>query len=234
MKLLLKLFSIFMLLLFAGAVGFLIAYPNYGDLTLYKSQLDSYNITHNFTLQLFTKLSPLTFDAYQADYRESSSVEYADPALLIKYLNEGKVKLDLEKKNTTIRVDSVNIGGSIHDGENPDTMLDGPWRFPLSSGPGERGNMVIFGHRYAELPPSTNTFFNLDKIRVGDKIVVEQEGDIAYTYTVVSTQVVEKNDRTVLQSYGDHRITLITCTPLWTSQKRLAIVGILDRGYRRI
>lgn len=234
MKFLLRTFSILLLLLFAVGVGFLIAFPNYADLTLYRSQLNSYNIAHSFTLQLFTRISPLTYDSYQVDYASASSMEYIDPALLLKYMNEGEVTLDLEKRGTTISVDSVNIQAAIQDGENAETMMEGPWRFPLSGAPGERSNMVIFGHRFAELPPSTNTFFNLDKVKIGDKIRVEQDGGISYNYTVVSVQVVEKNDRTVLQDYGDHRITLMTCTPLWTSEKRLAVVGILDRTYRRI
>lgn len=234
MKLLLKIVSLFLLIGFAAGIGYMLAFPQYGDIKLYQSQLKSYDVAYSFTLQLFAKISPLTYDTYQADYADAASVEYLDPALLLKYMNEGKVTMDLEKKGTYIRVDSANIAGLIRDGENAETMMEGPWRFPLSSGPGESGNMVIFGHRFAEYPPSTNTFFNLDKVKVGDKIVVEQDGGIRYSYTVISAQEVEKYDRTVLEATGDHRITLITCAPLWTSKRRLAVVGVLDRAYKRI
>ena len=69
------------------------------------------------------------------------------------------------------------------------------------------------------------------KIKVGDKIEVIQS-DNKFTYVVTETKVVEKNDISVLQDYSDYRITLITCSPLWTSKQRLVIVGKLDKLYK--
>lgn len=83
------------------------------------------------------------------------------------------------------------------------------------------------------MPPNTNTFFNLDKARVGDKIVINQK-DGSYRYTVTEKKVVEKNDRSVLLNTNDYRLTLITCTPLWTSDQRLVVIGKLDKVYGSI
>ncbi len=81
-------------------------------------------------------------------------------------------------------------------------------------------------------PPNKGySFFNLDKVKVGDKIEVVQN-DNQFTYIVTETKVVEKNDISVLQDYSDYRITLITCSPLWTSKQRLVIVGKLDKLYK--
>jgi sortase A len=110
-------------------------------------------------------------------------------------------------------------------------MNKGFWHFPSSNLPGQKGNMVVIGHRYAKLPPNKDTFFNLDKVKVGDKIEVVQN-DNQFTYIVTETKVVEKNDISVLQDYSDYRITLITCSPLWTSKQRLVIVGKLDKLYK--
>jgi sortase A len=69
-------------------------------------------------------------------------------------------------------------------------------------------------------------------VKKGDSIVIEQEGN-RYTYIVSETRVVEKNDISILQDTTEHQITLITCTPLWTSDKRLAVIGKLDKLYQK-
>jgi LPXTG-site transpeptidase (sortase) family protein len=234
MKAILKLITITLIIVFLGGVGYLIIYPYYDDIVIFKNQVNAERISHNSTLQLFTQISPVTYQAYQDDLTDQDAVEYIDQEKLAQYMNEGKVTLELEKYETKMEIGSANIDAYIRDGETAETMIEGPWRFPLSSGPGEKGNMVIIGHRYQELPPSTNTFFNMHKIKVGDKIKISQTGDVSYTYTVVSNKMVESNDRSVLQKYGDHRITLITCGPLWTAEQRRVVVGILDRVYQEI
>ena len=110
-------------------------------------------------------------------------------------------------------------------------MNKGFWHFPTSDLPGQKGNSVIIGHRYAKLPPNKDTFFNLDKVKVGDKIEVVQL-DQTHTYIVTDTKIVEKNDISILQNYSDYRITLITCSPLWSSNQRLVVVGKLDKLYK--
>jgi sortase A len=82
------------------------------------------------------------------------------------------------------------------------------------------------------MPPAKDTFFNLDKVKKGDNIVVQQEGN-KYTYIVSEVKIVEKNDISVLQDTTEHQITLITCTPLWTSKQRLAVIGKLDKLYQK-
>lgn len=137
----------------------------------------------------------------------------------------------LESLQTKISISSIDVEGYVYEGEDSKTMDTGFWHFPVSKLPGEKGNTVIIGHRYAKLPPSKDTFFNLDKVVVGDKIIVEQSNAL-YTYIVTDTKVVEKNDISVLRDFNDYRITLITCTPLWTANQRLVIVGKLDKLYK--
>jgi sortase A len=124
------------------------------------------------------------------------------------------------------------VEGNIFQGRDSNTMDRGFWHFPTSAYPGQQGNSVIIAHRYLYLPPAKNTFFNLDKVKKGDNIVVEQEGN-KYTYIVSEVKVVEKNDISVLQDTTEHQITLITCTPLWTSHQRLAVIAKLDKLYQK-
>jgi len=229
-----KLISLLALLIFIFTTGGLMFYPLYNDFTITAKKIDLKEIAQSASLVTLTTISTDTPNVYQEDFDNVNALEYISPELLAQYKNEGKFQSRLNEMKTKLEVPSVNIAANIHDGESPHTMDLGPWHFPLSAGPGEKGNFVIIGHRFAELPPSKNTFFNLDKIKVGDKIYINQKGDINYTYTIIKTKVVEKTDRSVLSSDDAYRITLITCTPLWTSEKRLVVVGLLDKVYRKI
>lgn len=234
-KSILKVISILLLPLPFIGIGIFLIYPYYNDIVILKESLNPEAISNSVTLKFFTSISPKQVAGiYEEDFNKATSVEYLTDEILAKYTNEGDVSRQLEPFDTKISVKSANISASIIDGKNAFAMKKGPWHFPLSNAPGEKGNFVVIGHRFAELPPSTNTFFNLDKIKVGDKISISQTGDVNYEYTVLETKVVEKDNRSVLQDYGDYRITLITCTPLWTSKQRLVVTGILDKAYRKI
>lgn len=232
-KIILTTLAIIILIGALGGIGYFLLYPNISIIKVKASEFDIKRATHNITLQLFVKISPPNFTDTEHEITELSQLEYISPEELARVTNEGKVLSRLEELNTVLSVDSADIKGAVQEGTDAYAMMEGPWHFPLSVAPGEKGNSIIIGHRFAEVPPSTNTFYNLDKIEVGDKIHISQKTG-EYSFTVVETKVVDKNDRSVLLPTSDYRITLITCHPLWTSDQRLVIVGILDKIYRNI
>jgi len=224
--------SILLLIGLFSGIGYLFFYPNQDYIQIIKNRFDIKQQSYNFTLRFFTQVDPPTLFEPNID-SQIGSIEQISPEELTKVTNEGTVLTTLEKDNTTITIASADIDAALREGINGNTMKKGPWHFPLSVAPGEKGNSVIIGHRFAEIPPSTNTFFNLDKVKVGDKIQIKSdEGD--YTYTVVLVQIVEKYDRSILAPTSDYRITLITCHPKWTSNQRLVVIGILDKLHRNI
>ncbi|MCB9790705.1 sortase [Candidatus Nomurabacteria bacterium] len=229
-----KIISLIISCLFILTTGGLLLYPFYNDISITAKGIDIRDIAQSASLITLTSVSLDSPDVYERDFDNINALEYVSKDTLAQHQNEGKFTSRLEEMETEIEVPSVNIAGHVHDGENAHTMDLGPWHFPLSVGPGEEGNFIVIGHRFAELPPSKNTFFNLDKVKVGDKIYIKQKGDINYTYTVIKTSVVKKTDRSVLQSGKEYKISLITCTPKWTSEKRLVVVGLLDKVYRKI
>ena len=83
------------------------------------------------------------------------------------------------------------------------------------------------------MPPATDTFFNLDKVKIGDKVYIEQNGE-KISFTVTETKIVEKTDRNILTQTDDYRITIVTCHPLWTDDQRLVVIAKLDKIYRNI
>lgn len=89
--------------------------------------------------------------------------------------------------------------------------------------PDEKGNVVIFGHsNYYESDPGAykQVFRNLDELESGDKIVIRYK-DQDYNYAVHKEQIVAPEDTWVISAPYD--LTLITCWPPGTVEKRLII-----------
>jgi LPXTG-site transpeptidase (sortase) family protein len=228
-----KLTAVLLLLSVLLGAAFFVIYPHLSDIKITLKSYRAERVARNTALQFLTKLSPPNLAAVEEDISSSKSLEHVSSEQLIKLQNEGKVLFNMEKYNTVLEIDSADIKGKVVDAETSMGMDRGFWHFPLSSQPGQRGNTVIIAHRFLYLPPRTDTFFSLDKAQIGDKITVTQK-DGTYNYTVVERKVVEKTNRDVLAPTSDHRITLITCTPLWTSDRRLVVVGKLDKIYGNI
>lgn len=208
-------------------LGYFVIYPNYNKLIGPIKRFDVQRSAGEIVFQILTQLSP-TRDKILGVTTVNASGLSIEESLNKDIVLHEKI---LENLNTKIVINSIEVEGAIYEGLDSHTMNKGFWHFPSSNLPGQKGNIVIIGHRYAKLPPNKDTFFNLDKVKVGDRIEVIQS-DSQYTYIVTDTKIVEKNDTSVLQDYSDYRITLVTCSPLWTSQQRLVIVGKLDKLYK--
>lgn len=216
-----------LLLLFLIPLFVFLIYPNYNQIVGPIKRLNIQRITEEFTFQIITTISPPK-DRVMGISDTTSTNESIEESLGSNIQLEQKV---LEELKTKIKISSIEVEGYVYEGIDAKTMDIGFWHFPISQYPGQKGNSVIIGHRYAKLPPDKDTFFNLDKVKIGDRITVEQYNN-SFTYIVTDTKVVEKNDISVLQNYNDYRITLITCTPLWTADQRLVIIGKLDKLYK--
>ncbi len=208
-------------------LGYFVVYPNYNKVIGPIKRFDIQRSAGEIVFQILTQLSP-TRDKILGVTTANTTGLSIEESLSKDTVIQEKV---LENLNTKILINSIEVEGNIYEGLDSHTMNKGFWHFPSSNLPGQKGNTVIIGHRYAKLPPNKDTFFNLDKVKVGDRIEVIQS-DSQFTYIVTDTKIVEKNDTSVLQDYSDYRITLITCSPLWTSQQRLVIVGKLDKLYK--
>ncbi len=232
-KMLLQTISIILLLAILVISMALIIYPQRSEIRIFFAQFNTEQIAHNTTLNIFSKISKPTI----AGIEESNTSEnQAMEEISQKEIREHRQKygvVQLERKNTKLKIDSADIDGRVVDGDDATSMDRGFWYYPTSSPPGERGNTVIIGHRFLHIPPRTDTFFNLDKVGVGDTIKIEQKND-KYTYTVVQTLVVDKSNTSILEDTNDYRITLVTCEPLWSSEKRLIVVGKMNDIYVNI
>lgn len=107
-------------------------------------------------------------------------------------------------------------------------IVDGRWTvsetgvsyLTKSALPGEIGNSVIYGHNKAEI------LGKLSKVEKGDLVyVVLSNGSIA-KYEIFEEKEVKPNEVQILDSVGDSRLTLYTCSGFLDSA-RYVIIGKL-------
>lgn len=121
----------------------------------------------------------------------------------------------------------MNVGPT--NAEQLDAMANGiaHVRYPgASSEPGQVGNSVFSGHSSSDW---TDTgaykfiFVQLERLAIDDVVYINYESK-RYSYKVYDIKVVEPTDTAALNYTGDDPvITLITCTPLGTADKRLLV-----------
>jgi len=124
----------------------------------------------------------------------------------------------------TIKIDKIDVYLPVAEGVELATLKFALGHMPETAALGSVGNAVVAGHR----SHSFGTYFNrLDEVAIGDEIVV-QAGGSTYTYEVYETLIVEPDDLSVLRGSSDHQVlTLITCTPLYTSTHRLIVHAVV-------
>lgn len=104
-------------------------------------------------------------------------------------------------------------------------LRSGVVHYPNTATPGQVGNVVIFGHSSGQWWAPGNykfVFTLLDKLKQEDRIFVEYHG-VRYIYRVYGVSVVKPDNLSVLNQGSSNILTLITCTPVGTSSKRLIV-----------
>lgn len=99
-----------------------------------------------------------------------------------------------------------------------------PGHYPGTALPGEVGNFAVAGHRVPAI------FWDLDKVRGGDSIVVETKTNW-YLYQVTINEIVTPHSVEVIAPDPDHpgvkptepMLTLTTCNPKWNNYQRMAV-----------
>lgn len=132
----------------------------------------------------------------------------------------------IENFSAKLGIKSISVEGPIVSGEGEKTMKRGFWHYPSSSPLQQHKNVVIIGHRFYKLPPHKDTFYNLDKVSLGDEVVITTTVG-TFHYQVTEKKVVNVSDTWVLNQTDYPQLTLITCHPLWTSKQRLVIISRL-------
>ena len=91
------------------------------------------------------------------------------------------------------------------------------------SSPSEVGNTIIIAHRFSYQNP-TGGFYYLDKVQIGDKLAVYWQG-VELVYRVDQIKVVPNTAIDIEYNTPDRTLTLYTCTPIFSSDKRLVVIA---------
>lgn len=162
-------------------------------------------------------VSPGTIDPQNIVVDPTADVKVsADPKLIIPKIN--------------VNVPVVYNVGYDHNSQMK-AMEKGVAHFAIpgaNSVPGQVGNTVFSGHSSNDLfDPGDYKFIfaQLDKLQNGDTIYVNYNS-VRYTYTVMKKEVVMPSQVDKLTYATDKPVlTLITCTPLGTAEKRLLVTA---------
>jgi sortase A len=120
-----------------------------------------------------------------------------------------------------IIIERIKVDKFVVAGVGYKELEKGPGLFTGSPLPGQLGNVAVSGHRTTFGAP----FSRLDELVTGDRIVMKTS-HATFTYLVSSApKIVKPTDVDVIRTIDPTRatLTLITCHPKWTSDKRLVI-----------
>lgn len=106
-------------------------------------------------------------------------------------------------------------------------LQNGVAHYKDTSKPGEGGNIFIFGHSsyYASDPGEYKSVFKfLEDIKVGDEVNVWWQKK-EYKYKVSKIKIVEPTDVSVLEPTDEEQLSVMTCIPPGTTEKRLIVIA---------
>ncbi|MDL2341991.1 MAG: sortase [Patescibacteria group bacterium] len=124
-----------------------------------------------------------------------------------------------------LSIAALGLNEPIFSGDSIYTVNKGIWIRPNASTPDNGSNTVLVGHRFTYTNPR-GVFYFLDKIKLGDVITVYWHSK-AYRYVTTKISVVDPTDGAVEAPTPSSRLTLYTCTPLWSLKERLVVVSEL-------
>ena len=219
------------------AASFLIINPFLPSLKIFWHRINPSNIASNAVTYIFSQLNQEELQKeLEKQNNDTTSLEHVTSDQIDKFIQEQGNIYTVEDKDTQLIIKSVDIKGKVVDGKDSSALDKGFWFYPLSHPFGEKGKSIIIAHRFQYIPPRTDTFFNLDKVKIGDKVIIKQK-DTEYIYRVINIKIVKKNKTEILQTNvdkGPNKLILITCTPLWTAKQRLVVTAQLEYKSRRI
>lgn len=119
-----------------------------------------------------------------------------------------------KKQDNRIVIPKIGVNIAYAPGE---AALDrgAQWRYPERGNPVKGGNFIIAAHRFSIQPTPQSTvekspFYHIDKLVIGDKIVVDYEGE-RYGYEVTKIFDVKPTQIEIEAPSDEAKLTLYSC-----------------------
>ena len=121
-----------------------------------------------------------------------------------------------------LQIPKISLDQYVVSGTAEADLAKGPGHYLGTAMPGQAGNVAIAGHRTTHGAP----FNRLAELAIGDPVYLTTSSGKTLTYIVSAVPVaVSPSDVTVLNNFGDDRITLTTCNPEYSAVQRLIVVA---------
>ena len=122
----------------------------------------------------------------------------------------------------SILIPKIGVDWIVVEGVSVPDLRKGPGHYPGTPMPGQPGNSAIAGHRTTYGQP----FHRVDELSPGDEIYVTTlQGP--FKYTVDDVIIVSPSEVSVIEDFGDNRLTLTACHPKYSARQRIIVQATL-------
>jgi len=169
---------------------------------------------------------------YAINKPDEKSITYSLSASTLEKLGLKSSEVKTENKpvpaDNRLIIPKIGVDTAIIEGNNLEVLdkQEGVWHenhsvFDPSK---DKSGTVLAGHRFQYLPPNTATFYNLDKLKVGDKFIIFwQKREMVFE--IFKASVVKATDIDSVKYTGNNNkeVALYTCTPIGTNTDRIVV-----------
>ena len=128
---------------------------------------------------------------------------------------------------TRIKIPAIGVDTVVVEGTSASALRAGAGHYPDTPLPYENGNVAIAGHRTTYGKP----FSELDKLKTGDVVILETPvGSCTYQITVAPRVILPTDFSVVANRLDQQLLTLTTCHPKGSAEKRLYVQAKLTSG----
>ncbi|MBM7653073.1 class D sortase [Neobacillus cucumis] len=105
-----------------------------------------------------------------------------------------------------LKISKIKAELAIVEGTNPDDLKKGVGHYKGSYLPGDKGQIVLSGHR-------DTVFRKLGELKIGDQLIMEMPNG-NFTYEITKTKIVKANDLSIITlQHKQEELILTTCYP---------------------
>jgi len=127
-----------------------------------------------------------------------------------------------------LRIPAIGVDEVVRSGIALSVIDQGVAHWSGTSEPGGSGNVVLAGHRTTHSRP----FWDLDRLRTGDLVYLEDGHGFDVMYKVSSSFVVEPDDLWISYEFGRPMVTMFACHPRGSARYRIVVQADLVAGRR--
>lgn len=165
----------------------------------------------------------LFYFLFKSEIQNGSSLFAEDSSVILKQEQVSfglPLRLKIPKINVDVAIEYVGLtpNGAMDIPKSPDGVA---W-FELGQRPGENGSAVIAGH-YGWKDGKVAAFDNLDQLRKGDKLYIEDDEGVIISFIVRESKKYDSNaDASDVFNSNDEKshLNLITCEGVWNKDSK--------------